>query len=124
MDIHKCHQIIEGLRLLILQKDEDLKQLEMKNGLGFSNVGSQLVPVQAQQEIDLLKGENAHLQTKISDLKDEIRYMKKVQITQSKALDNSTSVNQDQLLKGQADEIRHMKRKKYEIAAELDKVKQ
>ena len=50
--------------------------------------------------------------------------MKKVQITQSKALDNSTSVNQDQLLKGQADEIRHMKRKKYEIAAELDKVKQ
>ncbi len=51
--------------------------------------------------------------------------MKKVQITQSKALlDNSTSANQDQLLKGQADEIRHMKRKKYEIASELEKVKQ
>ena len=50
--------------------------------------------------------------------------MKKVQNTQSKALDNSTSVNNEELLKGQADEIRHMKRKKFEIAAELDKVKQ
>ena len=58
-----------------------------------------------------------------TDLAEEVKYLKKVEREQSKALNSSAGservMNQ---LKGQAEELRHMKRKKHDMQIEKDRV--
>lgn len=49
-------------------------------------------------------------------LAEEVKYLKKVEREQSKALNSATASEQVMnQLKGQAEEIRHIKRKKHEL---------
>ena len=60
-DIVKCHQIIEGLRILINVKDEDIRQLQASVGVEYSKIGGILIPAVVQNELNTLKDENQQL---------------------------------------------------------------
>ena len=47
--------------MLLLAKDEDIKKLQMSNGIGYANKENVLIPAITLQEIDGLKSEKEEL---------------------------------------------------------------
>ena len=88
----------------------------MARGVEFANVGGTLIPAVAQSEINSLHDDKAQLTERNKKLYDEVKYLKRVLKDQGKALDINESpdklVNQ---IKGQSDELRHIKKKKNEL---------
>ena len=107
MDLGKCHQIIRGMRLLIIEKDDEIRRL---------NKGvNRIVPGNFTKEMDQLRDETQKLREQNKDLLDQKKYMERVQREQGKALKQTNKESNHATLKAQEDEIRQIKRKKFEL---------
>ena len=71
-DLGQCHQIIQGMRQIIIDKDEEMKSLS--KGAGYGRV----VPIEFQNEMNALRESNARLQKRKKDLIEEKRYLERV----------------------------------------------
>ena len=87
----------------------------MANGVEYCNIGGVLVPASAQREINSLKEERLKLQATNKEQLEEIRFYKQVNKGQERALEKGQNPKTEAILKGQADQLRNVKRKKHEL---------
>ena len=80
---------MKGLRLIILLKDDKIKKLQIANGgelMQPTLKQLQGLPLWVTQHINILEGEKMNLTKKLNEKIEEIRYLRKVEREQSKAL--------------------------------------
>lgn len=117
-DIQKCHQIMKGLRLILMLKDKKIQKLEIANGGGIHTPSLKdlsNLPFWVQQHINILEGEKAELTKQHSDILNEVKYLKKVEREQSKVLltveKGETKESYLETVKAHVEEMRHAKRR-------------
>ena len=91
----------------------------MSRGIAYANRENVLIPAITLQEIDSLKSEKDQLMVKNSKLAEDIKYLEQVMRDRGKGLAGPEKLNLQ--LKGQAEELRHVKRQKNDLKIVVDR---
>ena len=128
-DMKKCQEIMEGLRLLIVVKEEQIQRLKLggatdtMSGKELNLTDKTILPPWVIEKFDYLEDNYKQLEDKYKRLEQVNRYLKQTQLAQSKALIETPSKDHvDQMNKGHIEELRYTKRKRNDLLAENGKL--